>query len=90
MPDTLPIPQFRAINTQWPFLTKFVQFAERLPADRLSSVETALAEIMESYSDRYGFTPSEQQTIDQRVAETKPEFSTSDDIAKLFGKPFSA
>ena len=71
-------------------LEKFVQFAERLPADRLSSVETALAEIMESYSDRYGFTSAEQQRIDQRVAQTKPEFSTSDDIAKLFGKPFSA
>lgn len=71
-------------------LEKFVQFAERLPADRLSSVETALAEIMESYSDRYGFTPSEQQTIDQRVAESSPEFSVPKDIATLFGKPFSA
>jgi hypothetical protein len=71
-------------------LEKFVQFAERLPADRLSSVEAALAEIMESYSDRYVFTSSEQQIIDRRVAESKPEFSTSDDITKLFGKPFSA
>jgi hypothetical protein len=71
-------------------LEKFVQFAERLPADRLSSVETALAEIMESYSDRYGFTPSEQQTIDQRVAESSPGFSAPEDVATLFGKPFSA
>jgi ethanolamine utilization microcompartment shell protein EutL len=71
-------------------LDKFVQFAERLPADRLNSVETALAEIMESYSDRYGFTAGEQHIIDQRVAETKPAFSSTEDIAKLFGKPFSA
>ena len=71
-------------------LEKFLQFAERLPTDRLNSVETALAEIMESYSDRYGFTSSEQQMIDQRVAETEPAFSSSEDIAKLFGKPFSA
>lgn len=71
-------------------LEKFMQFAGRLPADRMTSVETALAEIMESYSDRYGFTSSEQQTIDQRVAETNPAFSSSEDIAKLFGKPFSA
>jgi hypothetical protein len=71
-------------------LEKFVQFAERLPADRLSSVEVALAEIMESYSDRYGFTASEQQIIDQRFAESNPEFSSSDDIGKMFGKPFSA
>ena len=71
-------------------LDKFVHFAERLSADRLSSVEVALAEIMESYSDRYGFTPSEQQVIDQRVAEVSPKFASSEDIAKLLGKPFSA
>jgi hypothetical protein len=71
-------------------LEKFLQFAEHLPADRLNSVEAALSEIMESYSDRYGFTVSEQQMIDQRVAETKPAFSSSENIAKLFGKPFSA
>jgi DNA-directed RNA polymerase subunit N (RpoN/RPB10) len=71
-------------------LEKFVHFAERLPADRLSSVEMALAEIMESYSERYEFTSSEQQIIDQRVTESSPEFSSGDDIAKLFGKPFSA
>jgi hypothetical protein len=71
-------------------LEKFMHFAERLPSDRLNSVETALAEIMESYSDRYSFTSTEQQTIDQRLAETNPAFSSSEDIAKLFGKPFSA
>jgi hypothetical protein len=71
-------------------LEKFMHFAERLPSDRLNSVETALAEIMESYSDHYSFTSTEQQTIDQRLAETNPAFSSSEDIAKLFGKPFSA
>ncbi len=70
-------------------LEKFLHFAERLPMDRLTSVEVALAEIMESYSDRFAFTPSEQQIIDQRVAEPKPEFSSSEDITKIFGKPFS-
>lgn len=71
-------------------LEKFLQFAERLPSDRLNSVETALAEIMESYSDRFAFTQAEQQIIDQRVAEPKPEFSSREDITKIFGKPFSA
>ena len=70
-------------------LEKFLHFAERLPADRLNSVEAALAEIMESYSDRYAFTPSEQQMLDQRVAETKPVFSNGEDITEIFGKPFS-
>lgn len=71
-------------------LEKFLQFAERLPSDRLNSVETALAEIMESYSDRFAFTESEQQMIDQRVAEPKPELSSIEDISKIFGKRFSA
>ena len=71
-------------------LEKFLQFAERLPDDRLNSVEAALAEIMESYSDRFAFTPAEQLTIDQRTAEAKPEFASAEDVSKLFGKPFSA
>ena len=70
-------------------LEKFRHFAANLPADRLNSVEVALAEIMESYSDHYCFSASELQTIDQRFGETKPEFSNGDDIAELFGKPFS-
>lgn len=71
-------------------LEKFLQFAERLPTDRLTSVEIALAEIMESYSDRFAFTQVEQQIIDQRVAESAPEFASKEDISKIFGKPFSA
>ena len=45
---------------------------------------------MESYSDQFDFTLSEQQTIDQRFAEAQPEFASSEDITELFGKPFSA
>lgn len=71
-------------------LEKFLQFAERLPAERLSSVEAALAEIMASHSDRYDFNAAELAMLDQRVAEEQPAFSDSGDIAKLFGKPFSA
>jgi hypothetical protein len=71
-------------------LEKFLQFAEKLPTDRLTSVEVALAEIMESYSERFDFTQSEQQIIDQRVAEAAPQFASKEDISKLFGKPFSA
>jgi hypothetical protein len=71
-------------------LEKFLHFAEQLPADRLYSVEAALAEIMECYSDHYDFTASEQHLIDQRVTETKPEFTSTEDISQLFGKPFTA
>jgi hypothetical protein len=71
-------------------LERFLQFAERLPAERLSAVEAALAEIMASHSERYDFSAAELSVLDQRVAEEKPAFSDSRDIAKLFGKPFSA
>lgn len=71
-------------------LEKFLDFAERLPAERLLSVEAALAEIMASHAVRYDFSVAELAKLDQRVAEEKPAFSDSDDIAKLFGKPFSA
>jgi hypothetical protein len=71
-------------------LEKFLSFAKTLPADQLGSVEDALAEIMESYSDRYVFSDAERQVIDQRVAEAAPAFAHPDDIEKLFGKPFSA
>ena len=69
-------------------LEKFLQFAELRPTDRLNSVEVALAEIMESYSDRFALTKSEQQIIDQRVAEARPEFTSSEDITKIFGQSF--
>jgi len=69
---------------------KFVQFTERLPADRLSSVEAALAEIMASHSEQHHFTGVELRLLDQRVAENSPVFSDSDDITRLFGKSFSA
>jgi hypothetical protein len=71
-------------------LEKFRQFAESLPTDRLNSVELALAEIMESYSDRFGFSESELWTIDQRVGEPNAQFSNSNDIAELFGNNFTA
>lgn len=69
---------------------KFVQFTERLPADRLSLIELALAEIMESHSEQHQFSLPELAMIDQRVAEKKPKYSEGDEIAKLFGKSFSA
>lgn len=71
-------------------LDTFVQFTDRLPADRLSSVEAALAQIMASHSEQYDFSLPELALIDQRVVAEAPEYSASDDIKKLFGKPFSA
>lgn len=71
-------------------LDKFLSFARRLPADRLESVEETLAALMESLSDRHDLTPDELAEIDRRVANPDPRFSRPDDIAKIFGQPFTA
>lgn len=70
-------------------LDTFVSFARDLPADRLQSVEAALAALMESYSEQYAFSDRELSELDRRVAEPKPAFADDDEIAALFGKPFS-
>lgn len=71
-------------------LEKFLQFVEHLTVDHLNSIDAALATIMESHSGRYGLVDTEQQLVDQRFVKPKPEFSSSEDITKIFGKPFSA
>jgi hypothetical protein len=71
-------------------LEKFVSFAKALPSDRLESVEENLAALMVSLSDKYDFTDSELAEIDMRSAKDDPEFSSTNDITKIFGKPFSA
>lgn len=71
-------------------LERFMSFAQGLPADRLHSVETALATLMASYSDKHEFTAAELTELDKRLAETNPKFADPADITKLFGKPFSA
>jgi hypothetical protein len=71
-------------------LETFMSFAKQLPADRLRSVESALASVMQTYSEDYEFTGTELQTVDQRLADPDPRYSDSKEISKLFGKPFSA
>ncbi|MDE2596853.1 MAG: hypothetical protein KGL44_08255 [Sphingomonadales bacterium] len=71
-------------------LDSFVSFANSLSADRLQSVEAALAALMESYADTYGFTPAEMQEIERRVAEPAPQYASPAAITQLFGKPFGS
>jgi len=67
-----------------------VDFARALPAERLQPIEAALAELMESYSEKYDLTASETAEIDQRMAEKNPEYSSKYGITDIFGEPFSA
>lgn len=76
-------------NAPMTILDSFVSFARGLPADRLQSVEAALAVLMESYSEQHAFTESEMTELDRRVAEPKQVFADPAEIAELFGKPFS-
>jgi hypothetical protein len=69
---------------------KFIAFANGLPADQRESVEEGLAALMASLSITFDFTPAELADINDRMAESNPEFSTSTDITRIFGKPFRA
>lgn len=71
-------------------IDRFLSFARGLSEDRLESVEEALAALMDSYSERYDFAPTELDEIDRRVAEPRPEYASPQEIEALFGKPFSA
>ncbi len=71
-------------------LEKFISFARALPADQLESVEASLSALMESLSEQFSFSPEELAEIDRRVANRDPEFSGAADIARIFGRPFSA
>lgn len=61
-----------------------------LPAEQLGSLEANLAELMESYSDKYALTDEEISEIDRRMANPDPQFASQEEIVAIFGKPFSA
>lgn len=69
-------------------LDNFIAFARALPAERREAVEDTLAALMDSYAERYDFTPDELTELRRRTAEADPELSDPDAIAHLFGKPF--
>ncbi len=70
-------------------IDKFIAFAKSLPADRLGPVEEALGTIMATWDEDTGFTSDELATLDQRLAETTPAYSSENDITDLLGKPFA-
>jgi hypothetical protein len=70
-------------------IERFLSFAKGLPADRRVAVEEGLAALMESYSEKYGFSTDELAEIDRRLAEPKPQFALPSEVSRIFGKPFS-
>ena len=62
-------------------LEKFIAFAEALPADRRREVESILAEIMDSDSPEFGFTPEEIAELDRRCAD-EPEELIDEDVVR--------
>ncbi|MEH6828553.1 hypothetical protein [Parasphingorhabdus sp.] len=71
-------------------LEKFISFTKYLPADQLESVEQSLAALMESLSEKYGFSAEQLIELDSRTAEEHPEYASEAEITKIFGKPFNA
>lgn len=71
-------------------LETFLAFAKSLPADRLQAVESALAALMESYSEGHEFTAAELDELDRRLADPRPRFADPEEIDRLLGKPFAA
>jgi hypothetical protein len=71
-------------------LEKFMAFARDLPAESRESLEITLAQIMDSYSGKYDFTPDQLADMEKRMAEENPEYASPEAITAIFGKPFSA
>jgi hypothetical protein len=63
----------------------FVSFAEGLTGQRRKAFEAELAALMETYSDRFEFTPEELAELDRRVAEPKPDYATADEVERILG-----
>ncbi len=71
-------------------LEKFMAFAKDLPAESMVSLEITLAQIMDSYSGTYDFTPEQLAEMEKRMAEENPKYASQEAITAIFGKPFSA
>jgi hypothetical protein len=66
-------------------IESFVSFAEGLTGQRRKALEAELAALMESYSERFGFTAEELEDIEQRLAESNPTFATADEVEAVLG-----
>lgn len=70
-------------------IDSFISFARGLTGERRQEVESDLAALLESYSERYEFTQEELSELDRRVAEPHAHFASAKDVERIFGKPFS-
>lgn len=66
-------------------IESFVSFAEGLTGQRRKALEAELAALMESYSERFEFTPEELAELDRRVAEPKPRYASADEVERELG-----
>lgn len=66
-------------------IESFVSFAEGLTGQRRKALEAELAALMDSYSERFEFTPEELAELDRRVAEPTPRYAAADDVERELG-----
>ena len=66
-------------------IESFVTFARGLTGQRRQALEAELADLMDSYSERFEFTSDELTELDARVAEPNPRYATADEVEKVLG-----
>jgi hypothetical protein len=69
-------------------IDSFLAFTARLGASERVAVEEALADLMESYESKYGFTAAEMAELDRRMSEASPAIASKDEVRRIFGHAF--
>lgn len=69
-------------------IDSFLAFTARLGEPERLAVEEALADLMESYEPKYGFTATEMAELDRRMTETNPAMASKDEVRRIFGHAF--
>lgn len=69
-------------------IDSFLAFTARLGELERIAVEEALADLMESYEPKYGFTDTEMTELDNRMREPNPDMASNDEVRRIFGHAF--
>ncbi len=71
-------------------IDSFLAFTARLGDPERQAVEEALADLMESYEPKYGFTTVEMEELDRRMSEANPAIASKNEVGRIFGHAFDS
>lgn len=69
-------------------IDSFLAFTARLGEPERVAVEEALADLMESYEPKYGFTSDEMAELDRRMTDANPAIASENEVRGIFGHAF--